>query len=66
MVRARAVKAELSDVEGLGFKLEERQKDIMELKKALKMKVSGVGFFLFSSLLTVLYAHALPTTHILY
>ena len=36
------MKAELSDVEGLGFKLEERRKDIMELKKALKMKVSGV------------------------
>ena len=49
MVRARAVKAELSDVEGLGFKLEERQKDIMELKKALKMKVSGAGLFFFFS-----------------
>ena len=33
------MKAELSDVEGLGFKLEERQKDILELKKALKLKV---------------------------
>ena len=40
-VRAQAVKAELSDVEGLGFKLEERQKDILELKKTLKMKVLG-------------------------
>ena len=38
-VRARAVKSELSDVEGLGFKLEERQKDILELKRSLKMKV---------------------------
>ena len=33
------VKAELSDMEGLGFKLEERQRDIMQLKTALKMKV---------------------------
>ena len=41
VVRAQAVKAELSDVEGLGFKLEERQKDILELKKTLKMKVTG-------------------------
>ena len=39
VVRGRAVKAELSDVEGLGFKLEERQKDILELKKTIKMKV---------------------------
>ena len=38
-VRAHAVKSELSDVEGLGFKLEERQKDILELKRSLKMKV---------------------------
>ena len=41
-MRARAVKAELSDIEGLGFKLEERQKSIMELKKVLKMKASVV------------------------
>ena len=38
-VRAHAVKSELSDVEGLGFKLEERQKDILELKRSLKLKV---------------------------
>ena len=38
-VRAHAVKSELSDVEGLGFKLEERQKNILELKRSLKMKV---------------------------
>lgn len=38
-LRARSVKAELSDVEGLGFKLEERQQDILQLKKNLKMKV---------------------------
>ena len=38
-VRGGAVKAELSDTEGLGFKLEERQKDILQLKTALKMKV---------------------------
>ncbi len=45
VVKAKAVKAELSDVEGLGFKLVERRKDIMELKKALKRKVSGVGTY---------------------
>lgn len=39
-LRARSVKAELSDIEGLGFKLEERQQDILQLKKNLKMKVS--------------------------
>ena len=38
-VRARTVKAELNDVEGLGFKLEERQQEIIQLKKSLKMKV---------------------------
>lgn len=38
-VRGDTVKAELSDTEGLGFKLEERQKDILQLKTALKMKV---------------------------
>ena len=38
-VRGDMVKAELSDMEGLGFKLEERQRDIMQLKTALKMKV---------------------------
>ena len=37
--RADMVKAELSDTEGLGFKLEERQRDILQLKTALKMKV---------------------------
>lgn len=42
MMRARTVKAELSDVEGLGFKLEERQQDILQLKKNLKMKVRKV------------------------
>ena len=39
-LRARSVKAELNDIEGLGFKLEERQQDILQLKKNLKMKVS--------------------------
>ncbi len=40
-LRARSVKAELNDIEGLGFKLEERQQDILQLKKNLKMKVSS-------------------------
>lgn len=34
------MKSELSDIEGLGFRLEERQQDILQLKKTLKMKVS--------------------------
>ena len=41
--RADMVKAELSDTEGLGFKLEERQRDIMQLKTALKMKVYSLS-----------------------
>ena len=39
VVRAKVVKGELSDIEGLGFKLEERQKNILELKKTLRLKV---------------------------
>ena len=46
-VRARAVKSELSDVEGLGFKLEERQKDILELKRSLKMKVRTIRMYMY-------------------
>lgn len=42
VVRARAVKAELSDTEGLRFKLEERQQNILELKMTLKLKVGLV------------------------
>jgi dynactin 1 len=41
--RADMVKAELSDTEGLGFKLEERQRDIMQLKTALKMKAEELS-----------------------
>lgn len=40
MVRAKAVKDELSDVEGLGFKVEEKQQEILEMKRILKLKVS--------------------------
>ena len=51
-MRGDMVKAELSDTEGLGFKLEERQKDIMQLKTALKMKVNFLSSpSLYSSLL---------------
>ena len=39
VVRAAAVKAELSDTEGLRFKLDEKNHDIVELKKTVKMKV---------------------------
>ena len=37
--RAAAVKAELSDTEGLRFKLDEKNHDIVELKKTVKIKV---------------------------
>ena len=39
MVRAQTVKSELSDTEGLKFKLEEKNGEILEFKKALKLKV---------------------------
>ena len=43
VVRARAVKAQLSDVEGLEFKLEEKQRDIQELKMALRRKAEELS-----------------------
>ena len=39
MVRAMTVKSELSDTEGLKFKLEEKCNEILEFKKAIKLKV---------------------------
>ena len=39
MLRAAAVKAELSDTEGLRFKMDEKNHDIVELKKTVKIKV---------------------------
>ena len=39
MLRAAAVKAELSDTEGLRFKVDEKNHDIVELKKTVKIKV---------------------------
>ena len=39
MVRAMTVKSELSDTEGLKFKLEEKFNEILEFKKAIKLKV---------------------------
>ena len=41
--RAQIVKAELSDTEGLKYKLEEKGKEIVELKKAFKLKGQEVG-----------------------
>ena len=35
------VKGELSDTEELKFKVEEKNKEILELKKAVKLKVHG-------------------------
>lgn len=37
--RASAVRAEMTDAEGLGVKLEDRETVIKELKKSLKIKV---------------------------
>lgn len=42
-VRAQAVKAELSDTEGLKYKIEEKNNEIIELKKNIKMKSQEVG-----------------------
>lgn len=38
-VRAGALRAEITDAEGLGLKLEDRETVIKELKKSLKIKV---------------------------
>lgn len=39
-LRAAALRAEITDAEGLGLKLEDRETVIKELKKSLKIKVS--------------------------
>lgn len=38
-VRSAALRAEITDAEGLGLKLEDRETVIKELKKSLKIKV---------------------------
>lgn len=38
-MRAATVRAEMTDAEGLGVKLEDRETVIKELKKSLKIKV---------------------------
>ena len=38
-VRSAALRAEITDAEGLGMKLEDRETVIKELKKSLKIKV---------------------------
>lgn len=38
-MRSAALRAEITDAEGLGFKLEDRETVIKELKKSLKIKV---------------------------
>lgn len=40
-VRAAALRAEITDAEGLGLKLEDRETVIKELKKSLKIKVDS-------------------------
>ncbi|KAG7461595.1 hypothetical protein MATL_G00192780 [Megalops atlanticus] len=42
-LRAAALRAEMTDAEGLGLKLEDREMDIRELKKGLKMKLLALG-----------------------
>lgn len=41
-LRAAALRAEITDAEGLGMKLEDRETVIRELKKSLKIKVCSV------------------------
>ena len=41
-VRAQAAKAELSDNEGLKYKIEEKNNEISELKKTIKIKAQEV------------------------
>lgn len=43
-LRAAALRAEITDAEGLGLKLEDRETVIKELKKSLKIKVSRSSF----------------------
>lgn len=42
-VRASALRAEITDAEGLGMKLEDRETVIKELKKSLKIKVVAMA-----------------------
>lgn len=44
-VRAAALRAEITDAEGLGLKLEDRETVIKELKKSLKIKVERSSKF---------------------
>uniref|UniRef100_A0A8B9TEW6 Dynactin subunit 1 n=1 Tax=Anas platyrhynchos TaxID=8839 RepID=A0A8B9TEW6_ANAPL len=48
-LRAAALRAEITDAEGLGLKLEDRETVIKELKKSLKIKVSRAAVGLLSS-----------------
>lgn len=47
-VRASALRAEITDAEGLGMKLEDRETVIKELKKSLKIKVKKLRHILHS------------------
>lgn len=40
-IRASTIRAEMTDAEGLGVKLEDRETVIRELKKSLKIKVTA-------------------------
>lgn len=49
-IRAAAVRAEMTDAEGLGNKLEDRETVIKELKKSLKIKVRTPFLYKISSI----------------
>lgn len=49
-MRASTVRAEMTDAEGLGVKLEDRETASKELKKALKIKVIHPTFQFYISL----------------
>lgn len=55
-IRAAAVRAEMTDAEGLGNKLEDRETVIKELKKSLKIKVFSF-FMTLTSLISYLVLH---------
>ena len=45
LTRALTVKRELCDADGLGLKLQQKDNDILELKKIIKMKVRRKNIF---------------------
>jgi len=56
-LRAAALRAEITDAEGLGMKLENRETVIKELKKSLKIKVCEPTLLLLLSSLHLFLCH---------